>query len=370
MNIIKNRQLIFFLTLSFFVGFFYSFSDDVVFSGEDQQASVVGSIDLVKKENSNNELVTENENKNQEVSFIAVGDIMLSRNVAKEIKEKENTNYPFLKTKELFKNADIVFGNLESPITEGRDIETGEMIFRTDPSMTEAIKDAGFSILSLANNHTPNFGGEGLIDTFNYLNRYDIKYVGAGKNTEETNKPVYINSKGFKFAFLAYTEPSIVSVSYEVSENYPGTVFMNLDNLVKNIEEAKNNADFVIVSMHSGDEYVDYPNKYQKKFAHTAIDSGADLVIGHHPHVVQPMEKYNGKYIFYSLGNFIFDQTFSEETQRGLVIKFIFNKDGIDKLLFLPTLIDGFSQPEFLGWNESEDVLNRLKYHFVPTILE
>lgn len=329
---------------------------------ERQQASAIESLSPTSSE-----IVLEEVKKSEEKKavLITVGDIMLSRGVARKIREeKNNFDYPFLNIKDFFNEADIVFGNLETPITYGREVLKNEMKFRADPGAENSLSDAGFNILSLANNHSMNFGEFGLLDTFEYLNNAGIKYVGAGKNSEEALRPVYINRNGFTFAFLAFTDSEIIPESYEATGK-PGVAVMNINELETSIEEARRNSNFVIVSMHAGEEYIDYPNRKQIDFAHDAINFGADLVIGHHPHVVQPLEKYKGKYIFYSLGNFIFDQDWSEETQRGLGVKFVFNKDGIENISLIPFSMKKFSQPNFLPVDESDEVIQRLKYNFL-----
>ena len=299
--------------------------------------------------------------KKEEVSLIAVGDISYSRGVERIVKKQNDINYPFLKIGDYLKNADLVFGNLETPITEGREINDFEMIFRSNPLTEKALKLNNFSILSLANNHTPNFGEKGLKDTFFYLEKEGIKYVGAGENEKTAYQPVYIEKKGIKFAFLAYNDFDVVSLSYKATENYAGTAFMETEKMIEAVKKAKQKSDFVIVSMHSGNEYVNKPNSSQVNFAHSAIDAGADLVIGHHPHVVQILEKYKDKYIFYSLGNFIFDQQASE-TRKGLMVKVYFTKDEITKISLLPIIMKNLAQPEIADINEAKKILQRLNF--------
>ncbi|OQX51096.1 hypothetical protein B5M47_01865 [candidate division CPR3 bacterium 4484_211] len=300
--------------------------------------------------------------KGEEVSLIVVGDISYSRGVERIVRKQNNINYPFLKIQDYLKNADLVFGNLETPITQGPEISDFEVIFRSNPGTEQALKQAEFSILSLANNHTPNFGEKGLKDTFNFLEDAGIKYVGAGQNEREAYQPVYIEKKGVKFAFLAYSDTDVVPTYYEASTNRVGTAFMQQDKMTKAVKEAKQEANFVIVSMHAGTEYSDKPNDSQINFAHAAIDAGADLVIGHHPHVVQTLEKYKGKYIFYSLGNFVFDQPQKQETKEGLAIKIYFSKDRINKIPFLPVVMENLAQPRIANGNEADRILQRLKF--------
>jgi poly-gamma-glutamate synthesis protein (capsule biosynthesis protein) len=300
------------------------------------------------------------EEESKEVSMVFVGDIMLSRDVARKMKSK-GENYPFLETFNYLKGADLVFGNLETSITEGREIQTNEMVFRADPGVEKVLKEANFQVLSLANNHTPNFFKKGLLDTFRYLDEAQIQYVGAGENEERAYSPVYLEKNGINFAFLAYNDSDVVPNSYRAGIDQVGTAFMDLKRLKEGVEEAQKNAEIVIVSMHSGKEYVLEPNDSQKEFAHAAIDYGADLVIGHHPHVVQIAEKYKGKYIFYSLGNFVFDQMWSEETKEGLMVKVYFDKAGVKNLELKPVLIQDYAQPMILEGERAQKIIERLK---------
>lgn len=302
------------------------------------------------------------------VSLIAVGDISYSRGVEQKVRQQNDINYPFLKIKDYIQGADLAFGNLESPITPGQKIPDFEMIFRSNPGTEQALKQAGFSIMSLANNHTPNFGEKGLEDTFGYLQDAGLQYVGAGMNTQEASQPIYMEKNGIKFAFLAYNDPDVVPATYEASKNHAGTAFMRIDKMSAAVKEAKQKADFVIVSMHSGVEYADKPNNSQIQFAHAAIDAGADLIIGHHPHVVQPIEKYKGKYIFYSLGNFVFDQI-PQETKQSLMIKVYFTKQGISKIALLPVAMANFAQPAMANKDEAKNILQRLNFFSVNSAI-
>lgn len=298
----------------------------------------------------------------EEVTLIMVGDISYSRGVERIIKKQDDINYPFLKIKNYLQSADLVFGNLETPITQGPEIADFQLIFRSNPGTEQALKQAGFSILSLANNHTLNFGEKGLKNTFNFLKNAGIEYVGAGQNDQEAYQPVYIEKKGIKFAFLAYNDTDVIPANYEASANRAGTAFMRIDKMVEAVKKAKQNADFIIVSMHAGIEYTKKPNDSQINFSHQAIDAGADLVIGHHPHVVQTLEKYKNKYIFYSLGNFIFDQPQSEATKEGLAIKIYFTKNKINKISLLPVFMEHLAQPKITNKNETDRILERLNF--------
>ncbi|MFA5086730.1 MAG: CapA family protein [Candidatus Paceibacterota bacterium] len=295
----------------------------------------------------------------KEATLIAVGDIMLTRGVAIKI-AKNGSEYPFLQVKDYLKTGDIVFGNLETPISPGRAIKPGEMLFRSDPGLEKELRANNFSILSLANNHTENFGDYGLEQTFKYLDEAGIKYIGAGENINQAYSPVITDANGLKFAFLAYDDIDFTPASYEADESSAGIAFMDEEKMVLAINEAKKLADFVIVSMHSGIEYKTVPSDKQKEFARLAIDSGAEMVIGHHPHVVESMEKYNGKYIFYSLGNFIFDQMWSLPTRQGAIAKIVFDKSGVKSVETQAILIEDYCQPRITTGEEAQEVLNIL----------
>jgi poly-gamma-glutamate capsule biosynthesis protein CapA/YwtB (metallophosphatase superfamily) len=316
---------------------------------------------FIKKEKSEirigPELEIEKENK--KIKIIVVGDIMLSRTVEQKMIEYQDYKYPFLKTVEITSNADIIFGNLETTIMPGRIINSGEMIFRTDPKSVEGLKFAGFNVLGLANNHIMNFSRAGLASTIRILNENNILHTGAGLSIEEIYKPAIKNIRGIKFAFFAFTYNFDQRKS---SGEIYGVADMSIEKMKGLVGKAKLENDIVIVSMHAGTEYMPYPNKHQKEFARSAIDAGADLVVGHHPHVVQTVEKYKDKYIIYSLGNFIFDQMWSNETRLGAIAEINFKDKKVDSMNFIPIKIYDYAQPIVLEGGEKEAILERLKF--------
>jgi poly-gamma-glutamate capsule biosynthesis protein CapA/YwtB (metallophosphatase superfamily) len=298
------------------------------------------------------------EKENKKIKLIAVGDMMLSRSVERKMIEYQDYKYPFLKTAEITSKADIVFGNLETAIISGRIINDGEMVFRTDPKAVEGLKFAGFNVLGLANNHTMNFGRAGLESTIKNLDENNISHAGAGLNSENIYKPALKNIKGTEFAFFAFTYNSD---QRKFSGEIYGVADMDIEKMKELVGKAKLENDIVIVSMHAGIEYAISPNKQQKEFVESAIDAGADLVIGHHPHVVQTVEKYKDKYIIYSLGNFVFDQMWSNETRLGAMAEIIFDDKKVESINFIPIKIYDYAQPDILEGEEKEMILERLK---------
>ncbi|NMB70417.1 CapA family protein [candidate division WWE3 bacterium] len=294
-------------------------------------------------------------------SFIAVGDISFSRGVERVVKYQKNINFPFLKTKEILSNADITYANLETPITYGPEVPDGSMIFRSNPGTELALKWAGIDVVNLANNHSYNFDKEGLRDTFKFLRDADIQYAGAGDNSTQAYTPVLIQKNGIKFALLSYESMDIVPNEYEAEENKPGIAFMRIDKMQESVKKAKTLADVVIVAMHAGEEYVPLGNDLQTNFAHAAIDAGAEVVIGDHPHVIQNAEVYKEKIIFYNLGNFVMDQMWSDDTRRALIFEGIFTKKGLEKFYVTPVQIEHYSQPNPVTGELADTIVNRLQ---------
>lgn len=207
-------------------------------------------------------------------------------------------------------SADITMVNLEFPFsTRGTQMEDKQYTFRADPSRCSILKEMGVDIVSLANNHTLDFGTDALLDTITTLNENNILSVGAGTDLDSAKRPSVITTNGRSIAILGASR--VIPVTDWNATKYSPGVFTTYDPtlLIEEIESAKQSNDMVIVYVHWGIEKKEYPEEYQRTMAKQYIDAGADLVIGSHPHVLQGIEYYNGKPIVYSLGNFIFGHT-------------------------------------------------------------
>lgn len=294
------------------------------------------------------------------LSLIAVGDIMLSRNVEQKMIKQNDWRYPFRETYRVTTTGDIIFGNLESPLIEGPIVQTGEMVFRADPKSAAGLQFAGFTVLSLANNHLMNKGTAGLKKTIETLDRANIAHAGAGTDSRSANYPAILTVKGKKVGFLAYTDSAFTPAGYEATPSKAGCAFMDVQTMQQDITDLKKNVDIIVVSMHAGTEYATQPNEKQKAFARTAIDNGAALVIGHHPHVLEPYERYQEGYILYSLGNFVFDQMWSEPTREGAIANITFTDNAVSAINFVPIKIFYFSQPRLLSDSEGQPILDLL----------
>jgi len=277
-------------------------------------------------------LVGEN-NPQGQIVLMFVGDIMLSRSVGEKMKKENNWNWPFLNIAETIKKADLLFGNLEGPISD-KGANVGSIYsFRADPRVVEGLTFSGFDVLSVANNHMFDWSRIALEDTLKRLKDSGISYTGAGLNEKEAHSPtikeVQVNDGSkIKIAFLGYCSEG--SQYWAATADRSGISWLEENKLKEDIIAAKNQANILIVSMHSGEEYKTWPNSSQRFFSQLAIDSGADLVIGHHPHVLQPVEQYKNGYIAFSLGNFVFDQTFSPQTKESVVLKVVVENPSTD----------------------------------------
>ena len=215
---------------------------------------------------------------------------------------------------------------------------------RAKPQAVQGLKFAGFDILSVVNNHILDWGRVALIDTLDILKTNGIASAGAGRNYAEANEPAIINFEDTRIAFFAYT--NLVSKSFSATKDSAGISFFDLERVKKSIAETRAETDIIIVSLHWGEEYKTKASDFQKKLAHELIDAGADLIIGHHPHVAQEVEQYRGKRIAYSLGNFVFDQNFSEDTRRGLMLKVTVQDEKISTVQPISIKFSPTFQPE------------------------
>ncbi len=253
------------------------------------------------------------------ISMIFFGDGMFDRGVENSVKKNFNDDFNqlFVNLPEI-KNYDIAFLNLEGPISENGKNVGSKYSFRFEPRVALALHTAGFDIVSSANNHMGDWTLTAFKDTLTHLAENGIKFTGAGMTKLDAETPTIINIRGKKIGFLGFTD--VGPQWLEAKESAPGILLASDPRFSEIVSNAKTQVDFLVVSFHWGEEYKEH-NQRQTTLAHNAIDSGADAIIGHHPHVEQATEWYKEKFIAYSLGNFIFDQYFSPETMKGLAVE-------------------------------------------------
>ncbi len=253
------------------------------------------------------------------VKLVFVGDIMLDRGVRRSVDRHGAGDYGYLFHRVPFVGeADIAFANLEGPVSADGVDQQNLYSFRMDPKVAPALALAGFDILSIANNHMADWGKGAFVDTLDILFKAGLQYVGGGINKTEAEAVKIVEKNGVKFGFVGFSDvgPNHLAATPEAS----GIVIADENTVANVVSRAASTSDVVIASFHFGNEYQDLPSDRQKKLARLAIDSGARIVVGHHPHVIQPVEFYKDGVIAYSLGNFIFDQYFSEATMTGGVL--------------------------------------------------
>lgn len=238
------------------------------------------------------------------VRLVAAGDINLAASVGR-VMAVRGMRYPFASTRPLLRAADIAFGNLECCVAQGgAPLPDKQFTFRAHPRTARALADAGFDIVSLANNHAWDYGREALAETIRHVRAAGVAVVGAGDNSVRAHALKVLQRNGLRVGFLAYLGmfPPLLPESAEL----PSVAMASIACITREVRAASRQVDFLIVSLHAGKELAKRPTARQRALATAAIDAGADIVLGHHPHVVQPMEVYRDRIICYSLGNFVF----------------------------------------------------------------
>jgi poly-gamma-glutamate capsule biosynthesis protein CapA/YwtB (metallophosphatase superfamily) len=283
----------------------------------------------------------ENEKRAQSVYLVSFGDIMLGRDV-RSLMNAYGLNYPFSQMDPFYlKSNDILLGNLEGPIAKNAVKTKKTIAFRFLPDIAPILKNNYFDALSMANNHSFDMGLQGFEDTAEILAAQGIVHFGDPRGIGD-GSVAEISVNGTNIAFLGLEE-----VIYKIND----------DKAVEKIKELYSQGYKVIPVVHWGVEYQHKPNARQKDLAHKFIDAGAIMVIGHHPHVVESFEEYNGHPIFYSLGNAVFDQYFSADTQEGLSIALNIKSNSIETFLF-PIKIDR-SRMRLMADDEKNEFLKR-----------
>ena len=309
-------------------------------------------------------------------TMVAAGDVMLDRGVAKVVKiQGKGADFPFNggtatitgrrccsaldnpvpvtrrtggagAVRDLLKSADLAVANFENPAPDAFRYHTEGTVFSADPKLIAGLKKAGFDIVSIGNNHIRDAGAKGIIDTIKNLKKYGIKSTGAGANLAAARKPATANVNGTKVAILGY---DTIAKYYAAGPSTAGSAQLSKSVVRADIKKARAaGADVVIVYPHWGTEYSPKPFAAQQALARAVIDAGADMVIGNHAHWVGAMEVYKGKPIWYALGNFVFDQDWSEPTMEGITLELTFNGADLVQARMRPHVILDKAQPNFM----------------------
>lgn len=300
------------------------------------------------------------------ITITAVGDIMLGARATSVIR-KYGVDYPFVPTRGLLTESDLTFGNFEAPFGKTGIAAEKQYTFLVRPEFAKGLERAGFDVLSLANNHTLDYGQAVLLETIAVLKQHNMKGVGAGRNITAARAPALFTVRGVNVAFLAYsmTYPK----EFYAARLRPGTAQATLLRVREDVRKARLTNDIVAVSFHWGAERMVYPKEYQKEFARAAIDAGASLILGHHPHVLQGVERYKDGVIAYSLGNFSFG-TYND-VQDSMILTVSMNKQGVvENATITPLSVfnkEVHFQPALVEGVEAERVIRYL--HSISTHL-
>jgi len=252
---------------------------------------------------------------------------------------------------------DVCIGNLENPLVVlGIGATANKCTLRGSPDWAGILRGSGLQVVSLANNHMMDYGPEGLFSTMTALEKAGIQYVGAGADKAAANKPIFIEKKGIRLGILGRTGVIVSSPCY-AEAGRPGVAFLNIDEANEGIRECKAQSNITIIVLHWGVEEYSYPSPRQLSIARELISAGADIILGHHPHVLQGVEFIKNGIVAYSLGNFLFDDIewcfvgkegdrqermvrLSEDNRKGGILKVTLSNQGVDSYEFIPTYIE------------------------------
>lgn len=318
-----------------------------------------------------------------ECTLVFTGDIMPWDRMA-DLVRQHGVGYPYANVLPLLCSADIAIGNLEGPVAEKAQRKDYDYSYKVPPEAIAGLRDAGFDLVNLANNHSLDCGMEGLAETIANVERAGMQHVGAGQTLQEASEPVIVELGGIRIAFVAAICPEtyfddwddaqqagdyerLMTVMRErlgASEQRPGLVIATPWSVRRLVQLAAQRADLVVASLHFGIRYNRTPTARQRQLAHCAVAAGADLVVGHHAHIWQPVELYHGVPIVYGLGNFAFGSA-NSHADEGMLLRAVLENGAFTRLDFFPVYTrnrdsDVNYQPKVLAGEAAQGVIGRL----------
>jgi capsule synthesis protein PGA_cap len=248
--------------------------------------------------------------------------------------------------REVISGADIAMANFENPAPNRFTWHKSKTVFTADPTLIDGLVKAGIDYVGIANNHIGDAGNNGILQTIANLKKRGLKYSGAGKDLAAAQKPAILDANGTKVAILAY---DAIAPGYHAAKGEPGSSKLTIKAVQAGVKAArKAGAKVVIVFPHWGTEYRYSPFQNQQRLARQIIDAGADMIVGNHAHYAAAVEVYKGKPIWYALGNFVFDQTWSEPTMEGISLELTFQGAELQQIRMRPHIILDKAQPNFM----------------------
>ncbi|OHD69726.1 MAG: hypothetical protein A2W19_13455 [Spirochaetes bacterium RBG_16_49_21] len=299
--------------------------------------------------------------KRESFSLLCVGDIF-PVNEAEQYILSKGTAYPFQRIKDEFRKYDFIFGNLETPVTSrGKPFADKAYSFRIRPELALCLRDLKMDAVSIANNHLMDYDVEGMEDTLSYLEALNIRHAGGGKNLIDARRPAVLKFRGTDIYILAYCNRP--PEEYYAGDKRPGIAPINIEIIKDDIATYKAGDNLVLISLHWGIEQTSHPQSGQIRIAHEIINSGADAVIGHHPHWPQGIEIYNSKPIIYSLGNFI-NGYYNHIEMDNMAVALYYSGSSLEQVKILPIAGQNKAiqfQPYLLQGNSAEKLLERIR---------
>ncbi len=298
------------------------------------------------------------------IHLAAVGDINLDRSLGAML-AKGDLAYPFADVAEQLRAADITVGNVESALGDTGEPEQKRYPFRAPPEAATALALAGFDLVSLANNHGMDYGKEALMQAIDLLEGQNVATTGAGANSAAARAPKIMELNGLRTAFFGYVNvPAEASTGFDTAdwtatEEEPGIAWAEPLIIAEDMTAVRDQVDLIVVQLHSGYEYLPAPSKAQQESARAAIDAGADLVIGHHAHILQGIEQYGDGVIIYGMGNFAFDIDGPPETA---IFHIWLDGDGVREVAVEPAIVQFGGQPRLAASWEAPAILSQVYY--------
>lgn len=320
-------------------------------SVDPEQGSDITSPKLMDAHDPNDRIVTIN----------MTGDILLASRVGEVIKQK-GTDYPWLGIRDILSSADITVGNLECAVSDKsyKPIPDKQYTFLASPEALAGMQNSGINVVTLANNHILDFGAGAMGDTLALLKEYGISYTGAGKDIKQAAAPVLIEKNGLKVGVLAFSFVFPEGWWVAGSKHLGIASGYDHDLVYRSVEELNATADLTIVSLHWGEELAEQPTNKEKNIAHKLVDLGADIILGHHPHVLQGLEKYKHGLICYSAGNFIFTQSRDVRARQSIILQVEAGSNGIKGARVIPMWIE-YGRTVLADEAEYTSIINRMQ---------
>ena len=278
--------------------------------------------------------------------------------------EPRNT---FSKVASFLDAADLRFGGLEASMSHLGVPASGKIVMRHDPEMIQGYLEGGFDVLAFASNHCMDYGLEPFVETMELLERNGIAYSGAGRNIQEARTPAVIEQGGVRYGFLSYVlelplgwgagpaKPGVAPIRQDALYGPPYVNEEDLAAMVDDVERARPRVDFLLASFHWGASQSRTLTLSQQAVAHAAVEAGVDIVAGHHPHILQGVELYRGRPIFYALGNFVLDHDhpmFMPTVRESICLKLALRGGALDRVAVAPVLIEEDGSPRILTGKE------------------